>query len=210
VNAASRDSVRPLHRRPWLWAAAFLIAVAASSALRISEAIDPTTGYILLACAMGILIPMTRAATAQQEACGAASPAALRYTRGIMLASFVYVAGLGTAVWLNDTLTFSRGTAFFVSLLPAVPTIAIVGVMARYLMEENDEYLRHRAMIANLFGLGAVLGIGSFWGFLETFEVVPHVPAWWAVPIWAIGMGAGQGVLALRNRTAGDERGGDE
>ena len=37
-----------------------------------------------------------------------------------------------------------------------------------------------------------MLAIGSFWGFLETFELVPHVPGWWAVPIWAIGMGLGQ------------------
>ena len=39
--------------------------------------------------------------------------------------------------------------------------------------------------------------IGSFWGFLETFELVPHVPGWWAVPIWALGMGLGQAWQSL-------------
>ena len=60
-------------------------------------------------------------------------------------------------------------------------------------------------MLASLIGLGLVLSAGSFWGFLETFGLVPHVPGWWAVPIWAIGMGLGQAWLAWRDKAGGEE-----
>ena len=40
--------------------------------------------------------------------------------------------------------------------------------------------------------LGLVLALGIFWGFLEMFELVPHVWAWWVLPVWAIGLGFAQ------------------
>ena len=81
----------------------------------------------------------------------------------------------------------------------------MIYVMARYLREEQDEYLRHRAVNASLVGLACVLGVGSFWGFLETFELVAHVPGWWSVPVWAIGMGAAQAWMAIGNRPEGED-----
>ena len=46
--------------------------------------------------------------------------------------------------------------------------------------------------MAALFALGVVLAIGIFYGFLETFELVPHIWAWWVLPVWAIGLGLAQ------------------
>jgi len=85
-----------------------------------------------------------------------------------------------------------------------VPIYAMIWAMARYLVEEDDEFLRHRAIMASLFGLGLVLAAGSFWGFLETFGVVPHVDAWWTFPAWAIGMGIAQCWMSWRDRTGGE------
>ena len=78
-------------------------------------------------------------------------------------------------------------------------------IMARYLMEETDEYLRHRASFSSLIGLGVVLVLGTVWGFLETFGLVPHIWAWWVMPAWAIGLGIGQGVLSLSEKSGEDE-----
>ncbi|WP_420606426.1 hypothetical protein [Novosphingopyxis sp.] len=187
-------------RGPGFYAGLMLAAFSAIAGLRISEAINGVTGFLLMAGAMLLLIPLVRASLAQQKRCGVLSPAVARYTRRFMISSFGYVLGLGIAVWLNNNMELEGVVAFGVALLPVIPILGMVWTMGRYLVEEKDEYLRQRAMIANIVGLGAVLSIGSFWGFLETFELVPHIPGWWAVPIWAIGLGVGQCWMALRDR----------
>lgn len=194
------ESANGWRQRPGFYAGMMLGSFGAIAGLRLSGAINAPSGLILMAAAMLWMVPLVRKGMDRQKRCGVLSPAITRYNRRFILASFGYMLGLGIAVWLNDRFDLTGAVAFFVALLPVVPTLAMVWTMARYLIEEDDEYLRHRAMIANLVGLGAVLSVGCFYGFLETFELVPHVPGWWAVPIWAIGMGAGQGWMALRNR----------
>ena len=168
--------------------------------LRLTDAIRPPVGFLLMVVAMLPLIPFARSCVARQQSRGGASVAISNYTRRMLVASFGYMAGLGVAVTLHNRFELTGVIAFAVALLPVIPTLWMIWAMGRYLVEEQDEYLRYRAMLAALIGLGTVLSLGCFWGFLETFELVPHVPGWWAVPIWAIGMGAGQGWLALRDR----------
>src|SRR3546814_826705 len=78
------------------------------------------------------------------------------------------------------------------AVLPALPIIYFVWALYRYLVEETDEYLKLRYAINALFGLGFLLIVGTVWGFLESFKVVPHVESWTVVPVWAIGLGVAQ------------------
>ena len=190
-----------LGRRPGFWASLFLGSSAVVSALTVTDAIDRKTGFILLAAVMLLLIPLARATTAKQRAQGCASTAGVSYNRRMLVATFAYVLGLGIAITLHTRTELAGATGFLVAMLPVVPIFGMIWAMGRYLRDEQDEYLRHRAVSASLVGLGAVLAIGSFWGFLETFEMVPHVPGWWAVPIWAIAMGLGQAWMSLRERS---------
>ena len=114
------------------------------------------------------------------------------YNRRIVFSSLGYVLGLGIAVTLWNSYQLSDALVFAISLLPTLPTFGIIWAMARYLAEEQDEYLRHRMIMAALVALGVVLAIGIFYGFLEMFELVPHIWAWWVLPVWAIGLGLAQ------------------
>ena len=139
------------------------------------------------------------------------SSALARYNTRLMLAMTGYVAGLMIAVAIHESAMPTVPLAYAVALLPTIPALAVVFVIARYLVEESDEYLRHRASLSAIIGLGFVLVLGTVWGFLETFGLVPHIWAWWVVPVWAIGMGAGQGWITLREgRLDGDDEGKDE
>lgn len=189
--------------RPGLWLGLFLASIAVIAVLKTSDAINPGTAYILMAGSFCLMLPFMMAMRRRGSACS--STAALRYTKGIAVSSALYVAGLGIAVWLDRNRELEGPLAFVIALLPTLPIFGMIWVMARYLREETDEYLRHLAMIGSLAGLALVLGVGSFWGFLETFDLVPHAPGWWAVPIWAIGMGLGRGIVTLRDRTGGEE-----
>jgi len=195
----------PAGRARWLWGGLMVASFAVIAGLRLSGAINEPTGFILLALAMLQMIPLVRAGLAHQRETGHLSPAVLRYTRRFMGATFGYVLGMGLAVMLHERMGLSGPEAFAIALLPVLPVFAMIWAMGRYLVEEDDEFLRHRATLASLFGLGVVLALGSFWGFLETFGVVPHIWAWWTFPVWAIGMGLSQGWMAWRDRAGGEE-----
>ena len=195
----------PASGRPLLWAGLMAGAFALIAALRTTGAIDETTGFILMAVPAVLLVPLFRAIVSQAAASGTASVATVRYTKGIMIASAGYVLGLGVAIALHQRQGLEGLGGFLVAMLPVAPIFGMIYVMGRYLAEERDEYLRHRAVMASMVGLALVLGVGSFWGFLETFGMVPHVPGWWAVPIWALGLGIGQCWMKIRDRREAGE-----
>jgi Ca2+/Na+ antiporter len=182
----------------WLWAAAYAVATVIVVVLTVTHAVSALLGFVLLMAAMAFLVAMVRAAEKRQAACGALSPAGLRYNRRFLIAGFAYMAGLGIAIFLHTRLELSTGVTFALAVLPTLAIFGMIWVMGRYLAEETDEYLRHRAIMAALGGLALVLGLGSFWGFLETFGLVEHVPGWASVPVFAIGMALTQLWMKVR------------
>ncbi|NCP11637.1 MAG: hypothetical protein GW859_06735 [Sphingomonadales bacterium] len=190
--------------RPGLWVGLFLASAGVIAALKLTEAIDPTTAFVLFAISMILLVPMIRAMRAAGPAGVGASSAAIRYTKRIGISSALYVLGLGIAITIDRKLELSTALALAIAMLPVLPIFGMIWSMGRYLVEEQDEYLRHRAAMASLAGLGLLLGAASFWGFLETFGIVPHAQGWWAMPIWAIGMGLAQGWMSHRDRAGGE------
>ncbi len=183
------------------WLILYAIGSVAVATLKLTDAIDGVTALILFAGVMALLIPMVRAAG--RGPC--ASPATRRYNRRILIASFGYLLGLGAAIALWHSYELSDPLIFLIALLPVLPTFAMIWAMARYVIEEGDEYLRHRTIMAALVATELVLALGIFWGFLEMFGLVPHVWAWWVLPAWALGLGVGQGLQVLRDRREGEE-----
>src|SRR5688500_3767210 len=174
---------------PMFWGALFLLSFAVLCLLRLKHVVEGPILLLLVLVPMGLLIPMVRSTESHQAAQGCASPAIRRYNRGMLVAAFAYVLGLGGATLLHENIPLGRPATWAIAFLPILPIFGMIWVMARYLKEESDEYLRHRAVFASLVGLGLVLGLSSFWGFLESFGLVPHAPGWWTVPVWAVGLG---------------------
>ena len=172
---------------PGRWVALYFFSVVIIAALKLTGAIESPVGFILLAAATCLLLPLAR-----RRSDGCISRAMVDYNRRIVFSSLGYVLGLGIAVTLWNSYQLSDALVFAISLLPTLPTFGIIWAMARYLAEEQDEYLRQRTIMAALFALGVVLAIGIFYGFLEMFELVPHIWAWWVLPVWAIGLGLAQ------------------
>lgn len=189
-------------RQPALWAIAFAAALCTIAYCEHRGFLGGWRSLPFVAAATLLLVPLTKAANNRQAAAGALSPATRRYNRRMLIWSLGYVLCLGTAMTVRNYLDPQGALLWGIAVLPSVPMIFFVWTLARYVVEEEDEYLRYRQTSAALIGLALVLLTGTLWGFLETFGVAPHVPAWWVVPVWAIGLGLGQMIMTSAERRA--------
>ena len=165
-------------------------------ALGASNAIEPPAYFVLLAIPIALsVLSIVRSTRYWHERRDAerpyGSPQGRRYLVRFAIATCLYVVGMFAALFLYEK-TRNPWALAAISMLPAIPAIAMALTFRSYLFAETDEYLRYRLIRSALGGLWPVLGLGIVYGFLETFARVPHVPAWWVFPVWAVGMGLAQ------------------
>ena len=176
-------------RRFWMVIAAEAVALGTAIAVAITFDLG-WLGAILIATLVAVFTVMiVRTGESRARSMGNHSPAMGRYNRRMLAASAVYVIGLFGAIWAHDSLALNTALAFLFALAPSVGVLMMVAAMGRLIVEETDEYLRHRYVRASLFGLGTLLTIATVWGFFEQFDLVPHAPSWMAVPVFALGLG---------------------
>ena len=196
----TQDHKATFWRGPGFYLGLIAASVGAVAGLAATGAVEGPIVFVLMLLPALLLIPLMRSGIKWESTMGMMSPALRRYNTRMLAASMAYTLGMGIAVAISDRYEPGAALSFAITLLPTVPTLAMIWVMGRYLVEETDEYLRHRASMASLIGLGLVLSLGSFWGFLETFGLVPNIWAWWVVPVWAIGLALGQLILSRIER----------
>lgn len=127
-----------------------------------------------------------------------------RYTYRFLPMMALYLVALFGANLVADTYHPDGAWLFVTALLPALPLVGVLGVMALYFVEEQDEYLRHRLALASLIATGCMLTVTTIWGFLEEAGQAPHLPAYWSLILWFMGLGFVQCVFSWR--TFGAER----
>jgi len=81
---------------------------------------------------------------------------------------------------------------YFVAMLPALPIIGIFGAIGRYLVEEQDEYVRMLMVRQTLWASAFSLSIATTWGFFDNFGLVGHVDGYWIAVLWFLGLGLGR------------------
>ena len=175
--------------RMWMWVAGEAVALTLAIGAAIFLDLGWIGGVLIVAVVALCTVMIVRAGEQRAQAMGNFSPAMGRYNRRMLAASAAYVVGLFGAIWAHDNLSLPTAAAFLVALAPSVGVLMMVAAMGRLIVEETDEYLRHRYIRASLFGLGTLLTLATVWGFFEQFDLVPHAPTWMAVPVFAIGLG---------------------
>lgn len=131
-----------------------------------------------------------------------ASPAFRRYNRRILLLSLVYAVCLFGAVYSFKHHLLTGPLAWIVALAPALAVIGFFVTIGRYLVEEQDEYLRFQMVRQALIATGFAMAVATAWGFLENFGLVPHVYAYHAAILWFAGLGLGAVINAVVERRA--------
>ena len=122
-----------------------------------------------------------------------------RYNGRVILASLAYAALLMGEQYALHRAHVPATTGYALALLPALPIIAIFVLVGRYLVEEQDEYLRMRMVRQILWATGLTLAGTTLWGFLEDAGL-PHLPMFYVSILWFCTLGIGGCVLNLRDR----------
>jgi hypothetical protein len=196
--AAGRASLARIH--PALWGAGFVGGMVLTAWLKKSHLIAWPWDMALVAVFSACLIQMTLTLRNRSIDCGLDSAAARRYNQRALVWALSYITLLSVALMVRNTWHPQGPLLWLLALLPSLPIGYYVWSLGRYLREEQDEYLRMRQMQAGMFATGFLLVVATVWGFLETFGVAPHAEGWWAVAVWAIGLGMGSFVQAKRDR----------
>jgi hypothetical protein len=134
----------------------------------------------------------------------ARSPAWKRYNMRLIWLSLAYALFLVAAVYAFKHQLVPPGLRYLVAILPALPIIGIFGAIGRYLVEEQDEYVRMLMVRQTLWASAFMLSIATVWGFLDNFGLVGHVDGYWIAVLWFFGLALG----GLYNKLTIGEAGG--
>ena len=119
------------------------------------------------------------------------SPAWKRYNWRVIWLSLLYSMFLIGAVYGFKHKLVGSSLTYLVAVLPAVPIIGIFAAIGRYLVEEQDEYVRMLMVRQTLWASGFALSVATIWGFLENFDLVGHADGYYVVIAWYFGLGLG-------------------
>ena len=120
------------------------------------------------------------------------TPAWCRYNVRVTWLSLLYALFLVGAVYgFKHQLLVDGPAAYGAAILPALPIIGIFAAIGRYLVEEQDEYIRMLMIRQTLWASGIALSLATIWGFLESFELVGHIEAYYVAVLWFAGLGIG-------------------
>lgn len=192
-------------RHPLVWGGAFALGLVLTGWLERTGRIAFPWNIALIGFFSLALVPLGLAARNRSLTCGVASPALDTYNRRAMIWAFGYIVALGIALTVRNTWHPTGPVLWLLAMLPSLAISYYVWSLARYLVEEDDEYLRMRQIQAGMFATGLLLVVASTWGFLETFGVAPHAEGWWSVGIFAIGQGLAGLWLNARDRRDGGQ-----
>ena len=119
------------------------------------------------------------------------TPAWKRYNWRVIWLSLLYAAFLLPAVYGFKHKLIPEALQYLVAILPALPIIGIFFAIGRYLVEEQDEYVRMLMVRQVLWASGFALSLATIWGFLESFDLAGHADGYYIVIAWFFGLGVG-------------------
>jgi len=115
----------------------------------------------------------------------------IRYNWRVVWLTLLYAGFLISAVYGFKHHLVPQPLKYPVAILPALPIIGIFVAIGKYLVEEEDEYVRMLMVRQVLWASGFALSLATVWGFLDSFDLVGHADGYYIVIAWLFGLGIG-------------------
>lgn len=128
-------------------------------------------------------------------------PARRRYFIRLIAFLALYLALLIPIVWSHSRGLWPQGPARYVlAVLPALPVIGVIWAILRFVVEEEDEYLRFLHIQAVLIATGITLSVSTAWSFLARYADAPAQNGMYVFVIFCAALFAGMGLISWRQR----------
>ncbi|KRA81320.1 hypothetical protein ASD76_12140 [Altererythrobacter sp. Root672] len=102
-----------------------------------------------------------------------------------------YITSMIGAGYLIGNVGVSRPVAVAVAVVPGLAIATMFYVTMMMIVDTKDEFMRMLAVRQQLIAAGFAFSIASVWGCLEVFHLVQHMPTFYVVILWAIGVFVG-------------------
>ncbi len=136
--------------------------------------------------------------------CETSTPASKRYRRRVIVTMLVYLVVLFGAIFVVKHTHPHGWLLYTISVVPALPILAMLGSMGVYLQEEKDEYLRLVTMRSLVVGTAVLLMVLVVSDFLRTISGAPALAPFSSWVTFFLAFGVAQGVQKMRNRVRDD------
>lgn len=119
------------------------------------------------------------------------SPASRRYLQRLAAAMAAYLVSLFAAEYLISRDLVEGPLVWVLALIPGLAVTGAFYAVAMLIVEQKDEFIRMLVVRQILVATGFALSIATVWGFLENFDLVPHIDSYWVAIVWFLGFGLG-------------------
>ena len=168
-----------------------------------SDALNPTTTYILATIPVSLLVfAFVKGLSLTKEN----TRATHRYLLRMALTMAFYLITLAVAEHFIDGRGVTGPLAAFLAFLPGLSFAGVVWVFGGLIIEEKDEFFRLLYVRQGLIATGISFTLAAIWGFLETYRIVEPVAAFWWPTIWCLGLGIGAIFNKIKYGTYGEIR----
>lgn len=127
----------------------------------------------------------------------AMSAAKRRYQLRFWPIMVAYVGAVLGVTWLFNNQPPEGPIKFVLAVLPALPIVAVLWAIGRYLVEETDEFVRMQQVVGLLIAMGLTLSFCAIWGFLEIYHLVDVIGVFNISWGFFAAMGAGNLIVRL-------------
>jgi hypothetical protein len=108
-----------------------------------------------------------------------------RYSYRMLGFGAAYAGAFVGAVMLMTSAAPPKGAiAYLVATVPALLVIGMIWSIFQLLQDTEDEYQKLLLAKGLLLAAGITLALATLWGFLEAFDLVPHIDLYWVVCVW--------------------------
>ncbi len=128
----------------------------------------------------------------------ARSLASRRYLRRTAVATALYLVTVFLTFHVFYHGKLALPAALALAMVPSIPILGIIAIVALYLKEEKDEFQRELFIQSLLWGAGSTLALTSFWSFVHLFAHFPPPDGFHVFVLFWLGVGLS--ALILRRR----------
>jgi xanthosine utilization system XapX-like protein len=136
--------------------------------------------------------------------CGTSTPAGKRYQRWVLVTMSIYLVVLFAAIFVVKHTHPHGWLLYTISVVPALPLLAMLGALGVYLTEEKDEYIRLITMRSLLVATAVLLAMLVVDEVLRSISGAGALPPFTSWVTFFMTFGVAQAVQRMRNRVRDD------